>query len=439
MIPSARAQAVLDILERIQSSRVPMDLTIGDYMRHRRYIGSKDRADIVERVYAIFRHWARLGWALGQCGKEVSPRLLVIAYLGLVEKVTDLPRLFDGTKYAPSPLSMDEEDLIVGLGKLDLESNALPESVRMECPPLYESQLRAYFGNDFAKELSAFMKGASLDLRVNLLLSDRDMVQSILREDNVKTEASPYSPWGLRVSGKTYLSETKAFRKGWIDIQDEGSQMIALACNAQPGQQVLDYCAGAGGKTLAIANAMLKKGRIVAMDMDAGRLEKARDRFRRAHISDIIELRPLGDERHRKWLRRQKKTFDVVLADVPCTGTGTWRRNPDLRWRVYGPSLEDLLPIQSKILDKVASCVKIGGRLVYATCSLLPAENEQQIESFLARHPEFRLAPLAEVWPSGCLIPCEGSYLRLTPARHQTDGFFSAVLVRIPTETDQEL
>jgi 16S rRNA (cytosine967-C5)-methyltransferase len=439
MIPSARAQAVLDILERIQSSRVPMDLTIGDYMRHRRYIGSKDRADIVERVYAIFRHWARLGWTLTKCGMDISSRNLLMAYLVLVEKNADISKLFDGTKYAPEPLSQDEEKFMEDVSKIDFSSAGMPEAVRVECPPLYEESLRAYFGEEFATEMEAFMKGASLDLRVNLLLSDRDTVQSILREDRVKTEASPYSPWGLRVAGKTYLSETKAFRKGWIDIQDEGSQMIALACNAQPGQQILDYCAGAGGKTLAIANAMLKKGRIVAMDMDAGRLEKARDRFRRAHVSDIIEPRPLSDERHRKWLRRQKGTFDVVLTDVPCSGTGTWRRNPDLRWRIYGPTLEEIIPVQAEILDKVAPCVKTGGRLVYATCSLLPEENERQIESFLTRHPEFRLAPLAEIWPNGCPIPCKGSYLRLTPARHQTDGFFAAVLVRIPTESDQEL
>lgn len=439
MIPAARTQAVIDLLERIQSSRVPMDLTIGDYMRHRRYIGSKDRADIVEHVYRLFRHRARLIWALCECGEaNPSSRLLAIAYLVLVRNETDLPCLFDGTKYAPAPLSEEERRLVAALGQFDLTSKDLPESVRTECPPTYEEALRAYFGSAFSDELSAFLTEASLDLRVNLLLADRDMTQASLKEDRIRTEKTPYSPWGLRVSGKAYLSETKAFRKGWIDIQDEGSQMIALVCGAEPGQQVLDYCAGAGGKTLAIANAMLRKGRIVAMDREEGRLAKARERFRRAHISDSVELRPLTDERHRKWLRRQKKTFDVVLADVPCTGTGTWRRNPDLRWRVYGPSLEELLPVQADILEKVAPCVKIGGRLVYATCSLLPAENEQQIEAFLARHPEFRLAPLAEIWPKGLSLPCAGSYLRLTPARHQTDGFFAAVLVRALTETDQD-
>jgi 16S rRNA (cytosine967-C5)-methyltransferase len=190
--------------------------------------------------------------------------------------------------------------------------------------------------------------------------------------------------------------------------------------------QVIDFCAGAGGKTLALADAMRTKGRIVAMDTDARRLEKARPRFKRARVSDIVEVRPLSDERSRKWLKRQKGTFDLVLADVPCTGTGTWRRNPDMRWRVYGPPLDELLTAQAEILERVARTVKPGGRLVYATCSLLPEENERQVEAFLARHPEFEAVP-PDV--PGLELGA-GPYLRLTPLRHNTDGFFAAVLER---------
>jgi 16S rRNA (cytosine967-C5)-methyltransferase len=188
---------------------------------------------------------------------------------------------------------------------------------------------------------------------------------------------------------------------------------------------VIDYCAGAGGKTLALADAMRNKGRIVAMDTDSRRLEKARPRFKRAGVSDIIEVRALDDERSRKWLKRQKGTFDLALADVPCTGTGTWRRNPDMRWRSYGPPLEALLRVQAEILDRIARTLKPGGRLVYATCSLLPEENERQIEAFLERHPDF-----APVVPDGPGATADNPYMRLTPFRHNTDGFFAAVLER---------
>jgi 16S rRNA (cytosine967-C5)-methyltransferase len=417
-------------MERLEKSPVPMDLTVGDYMRSRRYIGSKDRADIVERLYRIVRHKSRLTWMLERSGASATPRTLLIACFVLVEGTDDLPRLFDGSKYGPAVLDEAEISLIEKLKNGDLNTPDMPDTVRCECPLQYESSLRAYFGKDFEPELAAMTSGAPLDVRVNLLKSARDQVQESLAKDGVKTDMLRWSPWGLRVQGKVYLSETKAFRAGLVDIQDEGSQLIALACNAHPGMQVLDYCAGAGGKTLALAGAMQKKGRIVAMDLEESRLAKARDRFRRAQVSDIIEPRPLSDERHRKWLRRQKQTFDIALLDVPCSGTGTWRRNPDTRWRTYGPSLDELVKTQSEILDRVAPVVKPGGRLVYATCSLLPEENENQVEAFLARNPDFKLLPLADAWGEGLEVPCTGDYMRLTPLRHNTDGFFAAVLQR---------
>ena len=200
--------------------------------------------------------------------------------------------------------------------------------------------------------------------------------------------------------------------------------MIAYLCAARPGMQVMDYCAGAGGKTLALAAAMQKKGRIVAMDNDPKRLDKGKQRYKKSGLADIIEVRCLADEKQRKWVKRQKGKFDIVLTDVPCTGTGTWRRNPDMRWATYGPGLEELVAIQTEILDKACGLVKSGGRLIYATCSLLPDENENQIEAFLARNPEFEIQPLDESQGLG------SPYMRLTPHRHQTDGFFAAVLLR---------
>lgn len=428
MTPAARIKATLEIFERMENSKVPMDSSVGDYMRFRKYIGSKDRNAIVERAYAIIRHWARLNWHIEKAGLSSSPRNVLIAYLALVEKYEKASSYFDGSKYGAEELSEAELKLFQDLLKTELEPSDMPETVRIECPPQFEASLREYFGADFADELKAMIDGAPLDLRVNVTMASREKVKGKLADDKVETDALPYSPWGLRAREKVFISKTRAFVKGWIDIQDEGSQLIALACDAKPGMQVLDYCAGVGGKTLALANAMNIKGRVVAMDLEARRLEKARERFRRAHVTDIIEIRPLEDEKHRKWLKRQKESFDVVLTDVPCSGTGTWRRNPDMRWRMYGPTLEELIAIQADIMDRVVHVVKPGGRFVYATCSILPEENEQQIKKFLERHKDFRLLPLSKAWPEGNKIPCEGNYMRLTPKRHNTDGFFTAVL-----------
>jgi 16S rRNA (cytosine967-C5)-methyltransferase len=426
MTPSARIKAVLEILERIHESRIPMDKAMGDYLRFRKYIGSKDRAFIAEATYVIYRHYGRLAWQLKEINQEISPRNLLLAYVYQFE--SPIEKYFDDTKYAADPLQDSEIEFLKILPALD----TAPISVQVECPDQYKESLIQYFGENFETEMKAFLDSASLVIRVNTHLAEVEKVQKYLTDDGVPTSVGEYVPESLRVPSKTFLSKTRAFVKGWIDIQDEGSQMIALACNVKPSMQVLDYCAGAGGKTLALANRMKVKGRIVAMDTEAARLEKGRDRFKRARVSDIIEVRPLSDEKHRKWLKRQKETFDVVLTDVPCTGTGTWRRNPDMRWKLYGPSLAELLPIQADILDRVVHTVKLGGRIVYATCSILPEENEQQVEAFLKRHPDFKLMPLSEAWPEGLKLP-EGcnDFMRLTPHRHATDGFFAAVFQRI--------
>lgn len=429
MLPSARIQTAIELLEKTAASRIPMDSTIGDYMRHRKYIGSKDRAAVVERVYAIERARARLGWWLSYAGAPDTARNRMLAWLVLAEGqgANAIDKLCDGTKYAPKPLHDDEKELIEKLSGKKIDSESVPEAERVECPPQWESRLREFFGDDFRAEMAAMLGTAPLDLRVNTRLIERADAKAGLASDGIDTDLTTISPWGLRCRDKAYLSESKIYREGMVEIQDEGSQLIAYVTGVQPGMQVLDYCAGAGGKTLALAAAMKNKGRIVAMDIAEGRLEKARPRFRRAGVADIIEVRALSDEKNRKWLRRQKESFDVVLVDVPCTGTGTWRRNPDMRWRHYGPGLDELLATQADILERVTKAVKVGGKLVYATCSLLPDENEAQIEKFLQNHPEFALLPTDQVWQGK---PPSSPYMRLTPYRHNTDGFFAAVLVR---------
>ena len=423
MTPSARLQATIELLERISSSRIPMDGTMGDYLRHRRSIGSTDRAEIAERTYQIMRAHARLGWWLAKAGAQDTPRTRALAWVMLGER-GDPAALFDASKYGPMVLNDQEQELAAALAgnRLD-EAPDMPEAVRVECPPEHEAALRERFGDDFAVEMAAMLDGAPLDLRVNTGKVDRKTLKDSLAKDRVQTDETPFSPWGLRARRKAYLAKTKAFQKGWFDIQDEGSQLIAAVCDAQPGMQVLDYCAGAGGKTLALAGAMQNKGRIVAMDTEKSRLEKARPRFRKAGVHDIIEIRPIEEEKSRKWLKRQKGTFDIVLIDVPCSGTGTWRRNPDTRWRTFGPPLEELLAVQADILSRATRAVKPGGKLVYATCSLLPAENERQIEAFLKENPDFTLSELDTPY-------AKGPYMRLSPHQHNTDGFFAAILTR---------
>ncbi len=427
MKPSARIQSTIEILERVKDNdRVPMDACVGDYMRHRRYIGSKDRSAIAERVYNMARAHARIGWWLERIGAEDTPRARVLCWLTLWEGANEkrYKDLFDGTQYAPEPLSEEERAMFSGLIGQSLGHAEQSEAVRGECPPFYEDALRGYFGEDFALEMAALLSPAPLDLRVNSFVMGREDAQKSLEKDGVKTNVTPFSPWGLRCESKAYLSKTKAMNKGWIEIQDEGSQLIAYLCAARPGMQVLDFCAGGGGKTLALAASMQRKGRIVAMDNNSRRLEKGRRRYKKAGIADIVEIRSLEDDKHRKWFKRQKEKFDIVLTDVPCSGTGTWRRNPDMRWTTYGPSLDDLVQIQGEIMDKACGAVKVGGRLVYATCSFLPVENEEQVAAFLVRHPEFEVESVEESRGLG------SPYMRLTPHRHNTDGFFAAILVK---------
>lgn len=427
MKPAARIQGTIDVLTRIaENTRVPMDSVIGDYMRTRRYIGSKDRNDIVERVYNMARSHARLGWWVEKFGIEDTARSRTIIQLMIAEGANDKrvsKDLFDGTKYAPEELSAQETHLVklIAEGKYEgggITHADMPVEVKVECPPLYEAQLKAYFGDDFESEMEALLTVAPLDLRVNTFLASREKAKDYLEADGVKTKTTPYSKTGLRCLQKSYLARTKAFAKGWVEIQDEGSQLIAQACDAKAGMQVLDYCAGAGGKTLALAAAMERKGRIVAMDNDERRLQKGRERYKKAKVADIIEIRPL--EENTKWLKRQKGKFDIVLTDVPCSGSGTWRRNPDMRWRVFGPSLGELTAIQADILSRVAPLVKPGGKLVYATCSLFEEENEAQIENFLKEYPDFEIQPVDK--------KLGDQFMRLTPKRHNTDGFFTAVL-----------
>lgn len=432
---SGRLQAVIDLVEQVSTTHRPMDGTAADYFRNRRYIGSKDRAEIAERLYRILRHWARLNWWVQKEELPETARSLVLvdAVIAGAASLNELKNLFSGAKHAPDELSGAELKAACSLQGQTMIHPDMPENVQVECPDWAETRLKDRFGSAFREAAAAMLEPAPMDLRVNTLkVADRETARERLAGQGVETDPTPYSPWGLRCRKKVFLSVTKAFARGLVDIQDEGSQLIALICHPAPGHQVLDYCAGAGGKSLALAAMMQGKGRIMAMDVLEGRLERAKRRFRKAGAHNI-ETRAIEDHAgpNKKWLKRHRGYFDIVLTDVPCSGTGTWRRNPDMRWRWYGPALDELKALQAEILERAAQYVKPGGALIYATCSLLPEENEDQVEAFLHNHPDFGLEPLSEAWPLPGAAPCAGPYMQLSPHEHGTDGFFAARLRKV--------
>jgi 16S rRNA (cytosine967-C5)-methyltransferase len=430
MTPSARLQGVLDLLNEIEQTPSPADALVSSYFRARRYIGSKDRAAVSQGLYNVLRHRARLGWWVEKSGMEATPRSRYLAYLVLIEKRTpvELNGLFDGKQYAPSPLSDDERALLQKLDTHTINHSSMPEDVKVECPEWAAPSLKKRFGKKFEREMEAMLDPAPLDLRVNPLKATRESVMAELVKAGIKAELCHASPFGIRIRERPSLNALTMLKEGRVEIQDEGSQLVALIVDARPGMRVVDFCAGAGGKTLAIGAQMENKGKITACDVMEKRLKRSTERFRRAGLHNI-ETRHLTTERD-PWVKKHKASFDRVLTDAPCTGAGAWRRNPDARWRLLGPGLENLLKIQAEILDSASRLVKVGGRLIYATCSLLPEENEQQVEAFLARNPSFRVIRLADAVKEKLRSASE-DYLSLTPALHDTDGFFGAVMERV--------
>ncbi len=422
MRAAARLQATVEALAAIYATVKPADAVLGNYLRSRRYIGSKDRAEIAANVYGALRHHVRIGWWLQRVGLPEDARTTAFCWALLSGMpIETLLSYCDGGEYSPPTLRGAEKEAYGKLAGRSIEHPDMPEAIKLECPDWAADKLRAHFGDAFVPEMRALQEAAPVDIRINPLKTTRDEVQKRLAAESIKSAPLPHAPEGLRIEGRPNLAATQAFKDGLFEIQDEGSQLLAALVQAKPGEQVVDFCAGAGGKTLAIAGQMKNKGRIIACDVLELRLKRAQERFRRAGVHNI-ETRVLETERD-PWIKRHKEKFDRVLIDAPCTGVGVWRRNPDARWRQLGPGLDTLLPLQQEILQSAARLVKPGGRLVYATCSLLPQENSQQIEKFLSSEIGAQFTPVA------CGLEGEAS-LQLTPARHGTDGFFGAVLVR---------
>ncbi len=431
MTPAARVAAAIELLEAIDAAPRPADAVVAAWFRQRRYIGAKDRSAVAERVYGVLRHRARLDWWLQRCDAVPAARPRVIAWLILKEDsdAATVSAMFDGGRYAPEPFDPAEAVLVAALPPGGLDHPDMPAAVRAECPEWAAPSLQAAFGEQFEAELAALLEPAPVDLRVNTRMATRDEVVARLRADGLEAAPTPYAPTGVRLAGRPPLTGHPLFRSGAVEVQDEGSQLVALLVDARPGQQVVDFCAGAGGKALALADRMENKGRVVACDIAAARLERGRERLRRSQV-DNIEPRLLTGERDR-WVARQKGKFDRVLIDAPCSNSGAWRRHPEARWRRV--DLPALTGLQDAILASACRLVKPGGRLVYATCSLLPEENEARIAAFLAGHPAFRPVPTEVAWTEAGLgaATAAGPDLRLTPARHGTDAFYVAVLERV--------
>jgi len=432
LTPGAQVAAAIDILAAIDTEERPADEVAANYFRRRRYIGAKDRGHIAGHVYTVLRHRAALDWWIAKHTTEIGPRSRVLATLVLIEawRPEAVAESCDGDRFRPAPLSEAEKRLVSDLARHALSHPEMPRAVANDLPEWLAPYLERVFGKGLEHEMTALNTTAPIDLRVNLLKADREVARRALAAEGIKTEPTPWSPIGLRLSERVPLGGLAAFKDGLIEVQDEGSQLTALLVGARPGMRVVDFCAGAGGKTLALAAQMANRGKLVACDVSAHRLERSTHRLRRAAVGNV-ERRPLTSERD-KWIKHHAGSFDRVLVDAPCLGVGAWRRNPGDKWRVTEKDLADLVVRQREIFGSAARLVRPGGRLVYATCSLLHEENEAQAEAFLAATPGFSVVPAAEAWHEtiGGAAPGSDRYLRLTPARHGTDGFFVAIFER---------
>lgn len=436
MTPAARLHLTLDLLTAIEQDSRPADAALSAAFRSQRALRDAERAEIADRLYDVLRHRARLDAWLARTGRAATPRHRLLAWLALGEGLgkARIAALLDadrGGRGRPRPgtlrLTSDEAALLARLQGAALDDRTLPEEVRLECPAWAVEPLRRRFGADFAAEMAALLAPPPLDLRIHPLRITRDAALAALRAQGHAAQPCPFSPLGVRLPTRPSLAALPLLAAGDVEIQDEGSQLVAALVDAQPGERVVDFCAGAGGKTLAMASQMANKGMVIACDVSEGRLKRAAQRLRTAGLHNV-QTRVLQGQRD-PWVKRHKGGFDRVLVDAPCSGTGTWRRNPDARWRDGGAGLETLTALQADILDSAARLVKPGGRLVYATCSLLPQENEAQVEAFLATHPEFLVVPVGDVAPQ-ITDSAHPAYLSLTPRRHETDGFFAGVMVR---------
>ena len=412
----AQLEAIVQALTLVLPARAPADTQLRQFFRDNRELGQRDRALVADTVYAALRR-RRL---LEHLTPKGTPREIALAAIVKLQGV--------GLSQIEGVLSAEERQWLAKLKAVDLDS--LPLGIRADLPDWVIEKLRRTLGDD---EILALARGlqqaAPLDLRVNTLKAPRQAVLDRLSYDELEAAPTRHSPIGVRLEDKPALNKHPMFLDGAVEVQDEGSQLLGLLVEPRRGEMVVDFCAGAGGKTLQMGAAMGSSGRLYAFDVSDKRLANLAPRLKRSGLSNVYPQR-IANENDAK-VKRLRGKIDRVLVDAPCTGLGTLRRNPDLKSRQTPEGLAELNAKQHAILASAAALVKPGGRLVYGTCSLLSEENEDIVAAFLAEHPDFKLIPAADILKrQGVTIPGTSDYLRLYPHVHDTDGFFAAVLER---------
>ncbi|MCG9052773.1 RsmB/NOP family class I SAM-dependent RNA methyltransferase [Laribacter hongkongensis] len=424
-INPAQFDAVVDALRRVLPCERPADAVLSAYFRDMRKLGAQDRHLIAETIFAVLR---RRAFLTALTAPSATPRRLVIASLIKVRGLN--VRELDGI------LTEAEKKWVVELKAAHPE---LDLAGRAELPEWVVDALRADGQDDDAIVAlgHSMQNSAPLDLRANTLKMRREDVLAALRAAGLELAPTPFSPVGLRVKGKPPINRHPLFLEGAVEVQDEGSQLLGLLVGARRGEMVVDFCAGAGGKTLHLGAMMASRGRLYAFDVSEKRLANLKPRLARSGLSNVTP-QLIQNENDSK-IKRLAGKVDRVLVDAPCSGLGTLRRNPDLKFRQSPASIAELNKTQASILARAAQLVKPGGRLVYATCSVLPAENDAIVDAFLAAHPEFSETPVNTLLEQAGVALDTGSRLRLLPGVHSTDGFFAAVLTRTPPVNEQEV
>ena len=419
MHPKVLLDACAELVRLTLTFEHPADAVVSRFFRDHRGLGPRERATLAETVYTVLRKKLLFDHLAPSGSGPKERRLAILGFHG--------PRDF-----LLGALTDQEKNWLAQCDSI--QPADLMERHRHNLPEWLVQPLKNQLGAGFWPLVESLSHSAPLDLRVNVLKEKRADVQKELAQAAIKSVAMPYSPWGLRIDGKPALTKLDAFTRGAIEVQDEGSQLLALLLDAKRGEMVVDFCAGAGGKTLAIGATMRNTGRLYAFDVSAHRLDALKPRLARSGLSNVHPA-AIAHERDER-IKRLAGKIDRVLVDAPCSGLGTLRRNPDLKWRQSAKAVEELVVKQAAILASAARLLKPGGRLVYATCSILPQENEAIAEAFSGEHPDFDVLDAGQVLEQlkveAAPTLCSGGesntrYLRLWPHLHQTDGFFAAV------------
>jgi 16S rRNA (cytosine967-C5)-methyltransferase len=419
MHPKALLDACSELVRLTLRLDHPADAIVSKFFRDNRGLGPRERATLAETTYTVLRKKLLFDHLAPSGSGPKERRMAILGFYGPGD-------------FLRSALTDQEKNWLDACEQVNQQD--LMERHRHNLPEWLVEPLKAQLGAGFWPLVESLNAGAGLDLRVNDFKARRADIQKALAQNGIKATPTPFSPWGLRIQGKPALNKHEAFVRGDFEVQDEGSQLLALLLDAKRGEMVVDFCAGAGGKTLAIGAAMRSTGRLYAFDTSAHRLDALKPRLARSGLSNVhpAALAHELDDR----VKRLAGKIDRVLVDAPCSGLGTLRRNPDLKWRQGLQAIEEMAAKQTAILDSAARMVKSGGRLVYATCSVLPQENEVIAQMFSAAHPEFTPLPVASLLenlkvPQAATLCAGGEsgtdYLRLWPHVHATDGFFAAV------------